>query len=63
MDYIVECFINIKYNLKNLQPLEFEYEPPILRHFTLRLKTKIEENFELEKKHNIISSSDIIPVI
>ena len=47
MDYIVECFINIKYNLKNLQPLEFEYETPILRHFTLRLKTKIEENFEL----------------
>ena len=50
MDFIVECFINIKYNLKKLQPLEFEYEPPILRHFTSRLKTKIERNFELEKK-------------
>lgn len=41
MDFIVECFRNIKKKLKDIQPLEFEYEPPMLRHFTSRLKTKI----------------------
>ena len=40
MDYIVSIFRNIIPNLKNLRGLEIEYEPPILRHFTAKLKKK-----------------------
>ena len=43
MDFIVECFVNLQQNLKDIQPLELEYEPPMLRHFTSRMKTKIEK--------------------
>ena len=38
MDYIVSVFKKIIPNLKNLKGLEIEYEPPILRHFTAKLK-------------------------
>ena len=40
MDYIVSIFRNIIPNLKNLRGFEIEYEPPILRHFTAKLRKK-----------------------
>ena len=38
MDYIVDTFVKLLSNLHNLIGLSFEYEPPLLRHFTARLK-------------------------
>ena len=40
MDFIVESFLKMKQDIKDIQALELEYEPPMLRHFTSRLKTK-----------------------
>jgi tryptophanase len=42
IDYIVDCFVSLKENRKQWKGLEFDYEPPILRHFTSRLKSKID---------------------
>jgi tryptophanase len=40
MDYVTSIFEKIIPNLKRLKGLEIEYEPPILRHFTAKLKSK-----------------------
>jgi tryptophanase len=38
MDYIVDTFIDVLKDVKQVNGLDFDYEPLILRHLTARLK-------------------------